>query len=483
MRRNDNNDQAADCKKDVSAVRTACPAICWVAIAVLSGCADPAAPPSAEAPPPAANSSPSAVFATNCTLLDCGFDASNSTDTDGTIASYDWDFGDGAAASGVNPSHSYSGDGNFTIVLVVTDNDGASSSSSQTASVSSSGGGNNPPSASFTSNCTDLSCSFDAGNSSDSDGTIVSYAWDFGNGTSGSGQTSSQNYVTDGSYAVTLTVADNFGASSSTVQQISVSVAAPAPDGQSLFAQNCSTCHGADALGGTIARISIVGKTAAQITAAIATIPNMSSLTFLTVEEIQAIADFLATLVTGTTKSGSSGWSSITVIDGDGTAVSAESNPESGAYSIDSSNLSGPLLASAYFPSEGKTLYGFAASPGVLNITLLTDQAVKSVIAAEQLVVCFDNSAAAASCVSRLSVDSIGLAELWVAADLREQFQRHKLDEMEPWLNVSFSIKSSGMSELLQSLWLDAVLNCDGATSGSRIVDNIQRDAGCSIGN
>lgn len=452
-----------------------------MAILALSGCAEPAPPPSADLQSPA-NFSPTAVFSTNCTLLDCGFDASNSSDADGTIASFDWDFGDGTAASGVNANHSYGGDGVFTIVLVVTDNDGASSSSSQTASVSSSGGGNNPPSASFTSNCTDLSCSFDAGNSADSDGTIISYGWDFGDGSSATGQTSNRNYLADGSYAVTLSITDNFGASSSTTQQISVSAAAPPPDGQALFAQNCSTCHGADALGGTIARISIVGKTAAQITAAIATIPNMSSLTFLTIEEIQAIADYLATLVTGVTKSGAAGWSKLTIIDGDGAAISAESDLATGVYAIDSSNLSGPLLASAYFPSEGKTLYGFATSPGVLNVTLLTDQAVKTVISADQLPTCFDSSAVAASCVSQVSVESIRLAEFWVADDLREQFLRYGLNELEPWINVPFGIEAGGMSELLQSLWLEAVLNCDGATSGSRFVDNIQRDAGCSIG-
>ena len=482
MRRKDKGDQVADRFPDVSMIRSDRAVICLTAILALSGCAEPAAPPSGDLQSPA-NFPPTAVFTTNCTLLDCGFDASNSSDADGTIASFDWDFGDGTVASGVNPNHSYGGDGNFTIMLVVTDNEGATSNGSQSVSVSSTGGGNNPPSASFTSTCTDLSCTFDAGNSVDSDGTIVSYGWDFGDGSSAMGQTTNRTFAADGSYAVTLSITDNFGASSSTTQQVSVSAATQPSDGSTLYAQNCSTCHGADALGGTIARISIVGKTAAQITAAIATIPNMSSLTFLTVEEIQAIADHLATLVTGATRSGSSGWSKVTIIDRDGTAVSAESDLATGIYAIDSSNLSGSLLASAYFPSEGKTLYGFAASPGVLNVTLLTDQAVKTVISAGQLPTCFVSSAVAASCVSQVSVESIGLAELWVAADLREQFLRHGLNELEPWINVPFGIEAGGMSELLHSLWLEAVLNCDGATSGSRFVDNIQRDAGCSAGN
>jgi len=54
------------------------------------------------------------------------FYGSNSSDCDGTIVSYDWDFGDGAAGSGVSPAHSYSTAGTYTVTLIVIDNDGAS---------------------------------------------------------------------------------------------------------------------------------------------------------------------------------------------------------------------------------------------------------------------------------------------------------------------------------------------------------------------
>jgi PKD repeat protein len=71
---------------------------------------------------------------------------------------------------------------------------------------------NAPPHASFTVACAGLSCSFDGSGSADSDGSIVSYAWDFGDGASGSGQTVSHTYGRAGSYTVTLTVTDNAGA-------------------------------------------------------------------------------------------------------------------------------------------------------------------------------------------------------------------------------------------------------------------------------
>ncbi|HEY3208959.1 MAG TPA: PKD domain-containing protein [Actinomycetota bacterium] len=71
---------------------------------------------------------------------------------------------------------------------------------------------NAPPHASFTVACAGLSCSFDGSGSADSDGSIATYAWDFGDGASGSGQTVSHAYGRAGSYTVTLTVTDNAGA-------------------------------------------------------------------------------------------------------------------------------------------------------------------------------------------------------------------------------------------------------------------------------
>ncbi|MBW3581531.1 MAG: PKD domain-containing protein, partial [Euryarchaeota archaeon] len=86
------------------------------------------------------------------------------------------------------------------------------------------GGGttNSPPTASFTYTCTDLSCNFDGTGSSDSDGTISSYAWDFGDGTTGTGATVSHTYGAGGTYTVTLTVTDDGGATGSASQSVSV---------------------------------------------------------------------------------------------------------------------------------------------------------------------------------------------------------------------------------------------------------------------
>ncbi|MGD9999425.1 MAG: PKD domain-containing protein [Ilumatobacteraceae bacterium] len=74
---------------------------------------------------------------------------------------------------------------------------------------------NKAPKAEFTRPCTDNVCTLDASASSDSDGTIVSYAWDFGDGTTGTGQIATHAYAEAGSYTVKLTVTDDKGATAS----------------------------------------------------------------------------------------------------------------------------------------------------------------------------------------------------------------------------------------------------------------------------
>lgn len=83
-------------------------------------------------------------------------------------------------------------------------------------------GENSSPQASFTHTCSELTCSFDASGSSDSDGSISSYRWDFGDGTTGSGVTASHSYASAGTYRATLTVTDDQGAASSTSQDVTV---------------------------------------------------------------------------------------------------------------------------------------------------------------------------------------------------------------------------------------------------------------------
>jgi PKD repeat protein len=75
---------------------------------------------------------------------------------------------------------------------------------------------NLPPTAKLTFSCTSLTCNFDGSGSSDADDPIVTYSWNFGDGTTGSGLTIAHTYPKAGNYTVMLTVTDNAGASTST---------------------------------------------------------------------------------------------------------------------------------------------------------------------------------------------------------------------------------------------------------------------------
>ena len=157
------------------------------------------------------NSPPVASFTFTCDRLTCSFDASRSRDSDGAITSYSWNLGDGTTGSGPAVSHTYAAGGQYTIALTVTDNGGATNTQSQTVITTDP---NNPPVASFTFSCVRLTCSFNGSGSKDNDGSITSYAWNFGDGTAGSGAVVTHVYRTAGTFVVTLTVTDNGGAAS-----------------------------------------------------------------------------------------------------------------------------------------------------------------------------------------------------------------------------------------------------------------------------
>ena len=169
------------------------------------------------------------------------FDGTGSSDPDGTIVSYAWDFdaSDGIQldGSGPTPSHTYAADGTYTVTLTVTDNYGATATATATAQISAANappvadaGGPytvsiNPPPAG-----TGGTVAFNGTGSSDPDGTIASYDWDFGDGTVvlDAGPTPSHTYAASSTYIVTLTVTDNGGATATDTAIASV-VANQAP--------------------------------------------------------------------------------------------------------------------------------------------------------------------------------------------------------------------------------------------------------------
>ncbi|MEW6332280.1 MAG: PKD domain-containing protein [Pseudomonadota bacterium] len=134
------------------------------------------------------------------------FDGSRSTDGDYDPLTYSWNFGDGGSGSGVNPSHSYARGGVYSVSLVVNDGETDSAPATTTVSVQ-----NHAPVANAGGpyeTVKGVALTLDGSASSDPDNDSLSYRWNFGDGSSGSGVRPVHTYAKSGRYKVTLIVND-----------------------------------------------------------------------------------------------------------------------------------------------------------------------------------------------------------------------------------------------------------------------------------
>jgi PKD repeat protein len=193
----------------------------WCAPVVLSaalGCGKdgPSDPGDTEVPP-------TADFSSACSGLSCDF--SDLSSDDGQITGYAWEFGDGDGASSRNPSHSFAAGGEFSVKLTVTDNQALQGSRTKTVTVTLPASGD--PTADFSVTCSSLDCSFQD-LSVDADGTVVAWAWEFGDDATSAEQNPEHHYDVAARtiFPVKLTVTDNDGNTSSKTAEITVSPAA-----------------------------------------------------------------------------------------------------------------------------------------------------------------------------------------------------------------------------------------------------------------
>jgi PKD repeat protein len=146
------------------------------------------------------------------------FDGSNSSDADGAILSYLWDFGDGMTASGVEVRHRYWQSGSFPVTLTVTDNTELENNSATDEITVTVNDAPRPEIDVQNSACVGETVAFSGSGSSDSEGTIVGYEWDFGDGTTAVGAEASHSYDAPGRYPVILAVDDGAAVANSRSQ-------------------------------------------------------------------------------------------------------------------------------------------------------------------------------------------------------------------------------------------------------------------------
>ncbi|TPN87770.1 PKD domain-containing protein [Aquimarina algicola] len=178
---------------------------------------------------------PKAVITTNIISGDApllvSFDASGSTDPNGDILTYSWDFGSGNTALGVTADYEFTTIGDQTVKLTVDDGNGNSSSTSIIITVTDP---NQPPVADFIADkitgTAPLQVNFDASGSSDPKGNTLTYSWDFGDATTGTGETTTHTFDTIGEYIVILTVDNGQGGTATKTLTIEVVDQLPASD-------------------------------------------------------------------------------------------------------------------------------------------------------------------------------------------------------------------------------------------------------------
>jgi PKD repeat protein len=154
--------------------------------------------------------------------LEIAFDGTGSQRVETPIVSYHWDFADGDTVESATVTHSFEDRGTYAVVLTVTDADGLLGSTAKTVQVL-----NRIPHADFRISPfgapRDYPVQFDASESNDPDGEIVSYLWDFGDGASAEGMTVEHVFPQQQTqYQVTLTVIDDSGAANNAVRTVVV---------------------------------------------------------------------------------------------------------------------------------------------------------------------------------------------------------------------------------------------------------------------
>jgi PKD repeat protein len=151
--------------------------------------------------------------------------ASASSDPDGTIANYSWNFGDDANGTGVLVTHEYPANGTYNITLTVTDDKGGKNHTSKHLKVEKTEvpTKKDPVADIEVYSIVNWTVRVNGFDSYDPDGgNITLYMWDFGDGKTATGVNVTHTYAANGTYTITLTVTDDEGAKDSVSTDVTV---------------------------------------------------------------------------------------------------------------------------------------------------------------------------------------------------------------------------------------------------------------------
>jgi len=143
-----------------------------------------------------------------------------SKDSDGSISSWFWSFGDGLTSTFKDPTHKYERKGLYNVALQVTDNDGLTDTVVKSVQVY-----NLPPVASFIISQTSVKTGREiqfTDSSTDPDKDILTYQWNFGDGFTSTLQNPKHSFTSSGTKSITLTVNDDGGLTSSVTKTITI---------------------------------------------------------------------------------------------------------------------------------------------------------------------------------------------------------------------------------------------------------------------
>jgi hypothetical protein len=200
--------------------------------------------------------------------------------------------------------------------------------------------------------------------------------------------------------------------------------------GERLYNDYCASCHGDDAKGASAPAIANPSSTA--INNAIDGVPEMNQrldLTSLTDEEINAISDYLYKLILiprqltnpslhGAAFSTKPIQADLIVKDSLGHTIATSIDNSDGTFSINASGLTPPYVIQATSLQANRVFYSYGQTPGVTNITPLTDLALRTAAGKDNIDALFSLCNSDVSrCFNNLSEDKVAAANQSIKMD------------------------------------------------------------------